>query len=58
MRSIVGMASVKMYLEPFGNEPKFMPESFGQNVGMPPGLGNVHPKRFDSPTDDLPNLLQ
>ena len=52
------MASVEMYLEPFGNEPKFMPESFCQNTGMPSGLDNVRPKRFGSRIDDLPNLLQ
>ena len=56
--SIIGLSPIKMQLELFGDALKFMPEFFGQNTGMPSGLGNVCPKRFGSRTDDLLNLHQ
>ena len=52
------MTPAEMHLEPFSNELKSMPESFGQNTGVPFGIDDFSPKSFGSRTDDLLNLLQ
>lgn len=44
--SIISMTPVEMQLESFGHELEFMPESFGQDTGMPLGIGNFDPKGF------------
>jgi len=58
IRSIIGMAPVEMHLEPFGDELELMPESFGQNTGVPFGIDDFSPKSLGNRTDDLLNLLQ
>jgi hypothetical protein len=56
--SIIGMAPVKMHLEPFGNQLKFVPKPFSQDTGVPFGIDDFSPKGFSSGGDDLLNLRQ
>ena len=56
MCSIVGMAPVEMHLESFRNQLEFVSKSFGQDTGMPFGIGNFDSNGFSCSTDDLLNL--
>jgi len=56
--SIIGMTPVEMHLKPLSDELEFMPESFGQNTGVPFGIGNFNSKGFSCSADDLLNLRE
>lgn len=56
--SIVGMTPVEMQLKSFGHELELMPESFGQNTGVPLRVGNIGPKCLGSSADYLLNLRE
>jgi hypothetical protein len=42
------MTPVEMHLEPFGDELELLPEAFGQNTGVTPGVDYFDQKSFDS----------